>query len=155
MLLQLEIVLKHRYPAEPVRCTSPLFRRRDCSPNAMFSIVSAPACQKRYIFQLNFNNSYLRSISSICLTVALAMRFLWSSAHADFELSNVMHFSNEFAISRFAIMWPSELLLSPLVSGTFRFVSISCSIITTRRHHLWLCSLIFLVKSQCFCNVFM
>ena len=45
----------------------------DCSPNVMFSIISARACQTLYIFQMDFNNSYLRPISSILDRCARSM----------------------------------------------------------------------------------
>ena len=93
----------------------------DCSPNVTFSTVSAPVCQKTYIFAMNFNNSCLSPISSIlhrCARVTFPM--VWRTRRFV-AVKNAIYYQRFLTISLFANMRPSKFLLSPLVLATFSF----------------------------------
>ena len=93
----------------------------NCSKYVTFSTVSAPACQKWYIFPMNFNNSYLRQISSIfdrCARCRIPM--VWRTCRF-WVVRNDTYFKRILTIPLFAILWPSKFLLLPVVSGTFSF----------------------------------
>ena len=49
---------------------------------------------------LHISNEFLTILTSgrflQFLTVALAAVFLWSGAHADFDMTEIIHISNEF-----------------------------------------------------------
>ena len=99
----------------------PFRRRRGCSPNVTFSTVSAPACQKTYIFQTYFNNSCLGPISSIlhrCARVTFPM--VWRTRRFV-AVRNAIYYNGFLTISLFANMRPSKFLFSPLVLATFSF----------------------------------
>ena len=64
----------------------------DCSPNVTFSTVSAPVCQKTYIFHTNFNNSGLGPISSVlhrCARITFPM--VWRTRRFV-AVKNVIYF---------------------------------------------------------------
>ena len=143
------------WPPRTCCCAPPTCFSSDRSPNVMFSTVSAPACQKCYILQMNFNNSYLLQISSIfdrCARCTIPM--VWRKCRF-WHVRNDTYFQWILTISLFAIMWPSKFLLLPLVSGIFSFCidfmvdhhDPSPSLVATFLHYLH--------EIECFCNVFM
>ena len=108
--------LKNHEPPEPVAVVHLLFLPSDCSQNITFSIVSAPVCQKTYIFQTNFNNSCLGPISLVlhrCARITFPMvwrtrRFLLFfnnftfCYHATFKILALTDgFGNLFVLHRF------------------------------------------------------
>ena len=111
--------LKTEYPPERVVAVHIVFLPSDCSQNVTFLIVSAPACQKWYIFQLNFNNSYLRPISSILDRCARCMiPMVWRTCRFG-AFKNDTFFKRISIIPLYRDMWPSKILFSPMVLATF------------------------------------
>ena len=109
------------YATERARGPPPLCNCRGCSPNVTFSIVSAPACQKTYIFQTNFNNSCLSPISSIlhrCARITFPM--VWRTRRFV-VVKHAIYYKGFLTISLFPNMRPSKFLFSPLVLATFSF----------------------------------
>ena len=67
---------KFHAPPEPVVVVRLPPAAAGCSPNLSFSTISAPVCQKFFILSMDFNNSYLRPISSIldrCARIMFSM----------------------------------------------------------------------------------
>ena len=111
--------LKIRVPAEGVVAVHLLFQSNDCLPNVTFSIVSAPVCQKTYIFQANFNNSCLGPISSILHRCARVMFPMVWRTRRFVAVRNAIYYQRFLTIPLLAHMRASKFLFSPLVLATF------------------------------------
>ena len=106
-------------PAEPVVVPHLFLVAAGCSPNVTFSIISAPVCQKWYIFPMDFNNSYLRPISSILDRCARSMiPMVWRTCRIC-AFKNDTYFKRISTISLFHDLWPSKIFFSPMVLATF------------------------------------
>ena len=113
-------------PQKVLLCSTYFFSS-DRSPNVTFSTVSAPACRKWHIFPMNFNNSYLRRISSIfdrCARCRIPM--VWRTCRFG-AFKNDTYFQRISTISLFHYMWPSKIMFSPMVLATF-----------SRLHHFYI-----------------
>ena len=111
--------LKNRYPAEPAFVVHLSGPPAGCSPNLTFSTVSAPVCQKWYIFPMKFNNFHVRLISSIlhrCARITFPM--VWRTCRFC-GVKNDTYFQWILTILLLPVMWPSKILLLPLVLDTF------------------------------------
>ena len=90
-----------------------------CSPNVTFSTISAPVGQKCFIFPMDFNNSYLRQISSIldrCARIMFSM--VWRTCRFC-AFKNDTYFQRISTISLYHDLWPSKILFPPMVLATF------------------------------------
>ena len=91
-----------------------------------FPMFPAPVDQKCFIFQMDFNNSYLRQISSILDRCARCMiPMVWRTCRFS-AFKNDTNFQRISTISLFHDMGPSKILFSPMVLATF-----------SRLHHLY------------------
>ena len=90
-----------------------------CSPNVTFSTISAPVGQKCFIFPMDFNNSYLRPISSILHRCARSMiPMVWRTCRFC-AFKNETSFQRISTISLYHDLCPSKILFSPMVLATF------------------------------------
>jgi hypothetical protein len=111
--------LKNHDPAERVFVVRLSGPPAGCSPNLTFSTVSAPVCQKWYIFPMKFNNFHVRLISSIlhrCARITFPM--VWRTCRFC-GVKNDTYFQWILTILLLPVMWPSKILLLPLVLDTF------------------------------------
>ena len=82
-------------------------------------MVSAPICQKTHIFPLTFNNSYLRRISSILHRSARSTFPVVARTCRFCGVKNDTYFQWTLTILLLPVMWPSKILLLPMVLDTF------------------------------------
>ena len=90
-----------------------------CSPNVMFSTISAPVGQKCFIFPMDFNNSYLRPISSIldrCARIMFSM--VWRTCRFG-AFKHDTYFKRISTLSLYLDMWHSKNLFPQMVLATF------------------------------------
>ena len=110
--------LEFQYPPECVVVVRLPAAAAGCSPNLTFSTVSAPVCQKWYIFPMKFNNFHVRLISSIlhrCARITFPM--VWRTCRFC-GVKNDTYFKWILTILLLPVMWPSTILLLPMVLDT-------------------------------------
>ena len=111
--------LKNHEPAERAFVVHLSGPPAECSPNLTFSTVSAPVCQNWYIFPMDFNNLYLRLISSIfdrCARITFPM--VWRTCRFC-GVKNDTYFLWILTILLLPVLRPLKILLLPLVLDTF------------------------------------
>ena len=127
--------LEFHAPPEPVVVVHLPVVVAGCSPNVTFSIISAPVGQKCFIFPMDFNNSYLRLISSIldrsarCMIPVVPRTCRFCGAKNDTNSQRIL------TILLFLVMRPSKILLPPLVLDTFSCCLYFCMIATVSCRH--------------------
>ena len=111
--------LKNNEPAERLVVAHLSGPPAGCSPNLTFSTVSAPVCQKWYIFPMKFNNFHVRLISSIlhrCARITFPM--VWRTCRFR-GVKNDTYFQWILTILLLPVLRPLKILILPLVLGTF------------------------------------
>ena len=126
-------------PARMLFYNNKILPLADCSPNVTFSTVSAPVCQKTYVFPTNFNNSYVSLISSILHRSARSTFLVVARTCRFCGVKNDTNFQWILTISLFADVWPSKFLFSPMVLDTFSFCFNFLKIVKPCCHH-WISS---------------
>ena len=101
-------------------------RRICCAPNLIISNVFAPACQECLIFQMNFDDSYLSSISLILHRCSRAMNCMVLRTWRSCMDHNVYDPRSMLNILLFAHVRCFKMLLLANVWATFLKCSEKC-----------------------------
>ena len=125
-----------------------------CSPNVTFSNTSAPACQKSYIFQMNFNDFYLAVISLILHRCSRVMNPMVSCTCGFCVAQNIYDFQWNLHLWFFRHVRHFKILLSPLVLATFQGWHQNSRKVVDRQGWQNSHGFSFITYFQRFCNVF-
>ena len=126
------IALEFHAPPEPAHCAPLAFRRRHCSPNVTFSTVSAPVCQKCFIFPMDFHDSYLSLISLILHRCCGAMNPMISRTWRLCVAKSNNVSKRILQILIFTYVRPLQILLPPMVLATLSILHQNAIKVATR-----------------------